>query len=647
LTAPPRRPDSLPLWARLADLAAILLLVLLAVVLEQGGIRGRFAGVRLSLTNPWRIAMWAGLLVALRHALIRRDPISRRAIRATTTLVRGFVRLARMPLLDDVRAFDEAASKTAGTWRFPVVFLLFVAVTGVMLLPQVRLPTGVRDMGDPLFSTWRLAWVAHQLPRDPLHLFDANIFHPERFTFAYSDSILVPSVAAAPFVWLGVPVLVLYNVLMFATFVLTGVAMFHLVRSLTREVPAAVVSGIAFAFYPFRFEHYSHLELQMTMWIPVVLWCLHRTIARTRVRDGIATGLAVAGQVLSSLYFGIYLVAWLAPIAAVLALGARSVGRSVKPLLVGGAVAALLAMPIALPYLANRQAFGERDRVAVESYSATPRSYLSAHPSSALYGRVLDRHRQPERDLFPGVFVVALALVALVPPVSVSRMAYAAALAFAFEASLGMNGFVYGILYELLVPFRGLRVAARFSIFVGASLAVLAGYGVARLTAHTRPPLRFVLTAALAVAVMIDYRPALDLQPVPLHPPGVYAWFEGRPPSVIAEIPVPPREGDFWTGARYMYFSTFHWNTLLNGDSGFHPPSFREFVERCRTFPDDASLALLKARGAAYVIVHEDGYASRPSYHRTIERIDRRQDLREVRRAGQPGSEARVYEILR
>ena len=32
----------------------------------------------------------------------------------------------------------------------------------------------------PHFSTWRLAWIAHALRTDPRHLFDANIFWPER-----------------------------------------------------------------------------------------------------------------------------------------------------------------------------------------------------------------------------------------------------------------------------------------------------------------------------------------------------------------------------------------------------------------------------------------------------------------------------------
>ena len=76
---------------------------------------------------------------------------------------------------------DRARWARAALWTIGIVSLYWV-LTFVMTYPQVRvLDRGVSlDIGDPLLSTWRLSWVAHQLPRDPLHLFDANIFYPEQ-----------------------------------------------------------------------------------------------------------------------------------------------------------------------------------------------------------------------------------------------------------------------------------------------------------------------------------------------------------------------------------------------------------------------------------------------------------------------------------
>src|SRR5262245_37178128 len=200
-----------------------------------------------------------------------------------------------------------------------------------MLHAQVRAFTNVPDLGDPLFSMWRLAWVAHQLPIDPGHLFDANIFHPAERTLAYSDAMLLPALLGAPALWLGAPLAVVYNGLLLFSFVAAGVSMFVLARAVTRHDGAAAVAGLVFAFDPFRFSHYSHLELQFTCWMPLAVLFAIRTIAEDRggrsgeqggeasraggapatrsrrLRDGVLCGVFLALQALSSLYYGVYL----------------------------------------------------------------------------------------------------------------------------------------------------------------------------------------------------------------------------------------------------------------------------------------------------------------------------------------------------
>ena len=89
------------------------------------------------------------------------------------------------------------------TRRFlAVAFAVFLPLTCVMTYPQVlHLADAVHDDGDPLLNTWALAWVAHQLPRAPARLFDANIFYPHRDTLAYSESNLGAGALAIPAYW--------------------------------------------------------------------------------------------------------------------------------------------------------------------------------------------------------------------------------------------------------------------------------------------------------------------------------------------------------------------------------------------------------------------------------------------------------------
>ena len=240
-----------------------------------------------------------------------------------------------------------------------------------MTYPQVRhLDTGVSpDIGDPLFSTWRISWVAHQIVRDPLHLFDGNIFHPTRYTLAFSDAALVPALTVVPLIWLGVPQLVAYNLLLLSGFALSGIGMFVLVRSLTGQIGAALVAGFVFAFLPYRYMHYAHLELQMAQWMPLCLWAFHRTLKSGRLRDGILTGLFFALQTLSSIYYGLFFATFMVPFAGVLLIAAgrdRAIG-AIRPLLAGAALAGVLVAPLALP-IYRREAIGggaspDRDRV--------------------------------------------------------------------------------------------------------------------------------------------------------------------------------------------------------------------------------------------------------------------------------------------
>jgi hypothetical protein len=83
--------------------------------------------------------------------------------------------------------------------------------------------------------------------------------------------------------------------------------MFALARAITQDFGAAVIAALVFAFDPFRFSHYSHLELQFTCWMPLALLALFRTLSVARPRDGLATGIFVSLQALSSLYYCAYL----------------------------------------------------------------------------------------------------------------------------------------------------------------------------------------------------------------------------------------------------------------------------------------------------------------------------------------------------
>ena len=161
-------------------------------------------------------------------------------------------------------------------------------------------------------SIWRLAWVAHQLPEDPRHLFDANIFYPAKGTLALSDAMLLVGALGLPFFHAGVSPAIVHNYLMLAAIVSSMLCAFALARRVTGSDRAAWLAAVIFGLAPYRMAHIGHLELQWTMWMPLAMLLLHRLLEQPTAARGLSLGLALAAQVFCSIYYGLFLACYLA-----------------------------------------------------------------------------------------------------------------------------------------------------------------------------------------------------------------------------------------------------------------------------------------------------------------------------------------------
>jgi len=167
----------------------------------------------------------------------------------------------------------------------------------------------------------------------------------------------------------------------------------------------------------------------------------------------------------------------------------------------------------------------------------------------------------------------------------------------AFDVSLGLNGVTFRALYDYAVPFRAIRIPARGGLIVGFSLAVLAGFGAARIR-------RREAIALVAALLCVEYvsRP-LPMIAIPSVLPQAYAEVlrdnDSNPTTAIFEFPVSSQDDP-----TYMYYSTFHWQHLVNGYSGFFPPSYIFLVNAVRNLPDDLSITAMKSHGTRYLLIH-------------------------------------------
>ena len=250
--------------------------------------------------------------------------------------------------------------------------------------------------------------------------------------------MLLPAMTTAPFLAAGMHPVAAYNLVMVLSFIASAFAMYLLAEQLTGSPAAAFVAGLLFGFYPYRFEHYSHFELQMTYCMPLALLALHRFAATARMRDALAAGAAdrrpavfvdVLRGVLRAVCGGVL-------VFVCVCSRARPVRRLIVPARVAGALALAARLPLARTYSSARLGDRDADRHVLQRH----RGRLSSRaPAQRDVGRAHDSWTQPERALFPGAVILILAALALVPPLGSRALLYAIALLVPFEMSRGFN----------------------------------------------------------------------------------------------------------------------------------------------------------------------------------------------------------------
>jgi len=169
----------------------------------------------------------------------------------------------------------------------------------------------------------------------------------------------------------------------------------------------------------------------------------------------------------------------------------------------------------------------------------------------------------------------------------------------------------YLVLYHSIPGFQGLRVPPRFVVLVTLALAVLAGRGAAQLTAWaTRRRGRgagalaiAAVVAALALESAISPVTAQTVE-VGNRVPRVYRWLAEQPAgTAVVDLPFELRRH-----CEVMYFSTYHWQPIVNGSSGFQPEGSRWLGRACRKLPRDWAVDRLLDTGVQLVVLRLSAY---------------------------------------
>jgi len=162
-------------------------------------------------------------------------------------------------------------------------------------------------------------------------------------------------------------------------------------------------------------------------------------------------------------------------------------------------------------------------------------------------------------------------------------------------------------LYNAFPGFKGIRVPSRYAIFVVFALVILAGYGLKAVLAKIKNKAwGLVLCGAVVLFLNAEYLTLPQQRiglPTPAEIPQTYKWLKEQPGDFpIVELPFHDNIG---FDAVYMYFSLFHQKKMVNGYSGFFPPSTWYIRQVFDVFPSVAGVDILQALGIKYVVLHQ------------------------------------------
>jgi hypothetical protein len=497
-----------------------------------------------------------------------------------------------------------------------------------------------QDTGDPMLQAWELAWAGHALRTDPGKLWHTNAFHPLRYTFAFSDTLL----GYVPFTLLGDGMraaVLRYNILFTLAFALAFFGAYALVRQLGAARLGAVVAAVAFAYAPWRWGQAGHLHVLSSGGIVLALAMLARGHgfrlrggdAERRGRPGWAFGgwLVAAWQV--TLGFGIglvfvYVLAAICVIAAVwwLVLPRRWGGRRRPPFwlaladLLGAAVFGSVAVLMALPYLKvmHEHPDARRNLGEIRAFSPPWRGLLTAPGQSWFWGH---RHgalrnalQEPqETAVLVGFALIALAVAGLFFSVwsRRTRVVLLAGVVVTTLLTMGSHGPAGGrvgylALYSALPGWNALRTPGRLALWLTLLLGLLAAGAVSAFVERAgefvsdRVPARpgLLLRLAMVLPLALVLVEGVSASPHPKVPPAPAALRE-------AETPVLVLPSSQLNDMAVMLWSTDGWPTIVNGGSGFTPRQLGELREAVKNFPDAESVQYLRDHGIATVIVHK------------------------------------------
>ncbi|WP_169973320.1 hypothetical protein [Tautonia rosea] len=478
---------------------------------------------------------------------------------------------------------------------FAVSALYLMAIVGATWPFARTFTTRLPSTADPLQHLWVMRWYKQCLMQGRSPLVCPDLQFPLGAPIGNFSPLHLQSLIYLILSAITDNDVLCFNLLWLFGFLLTGLGTFFLARSVLRDEAAAMLAGLlAMLSGPVLVHSHAHLELIYVGGFPIFFLAWMRLVERPGWGRLMA---AVAGFILLAMCAAYFMVFAIFP--AALYLGWKA-SRQPKQEVLGWLrvrgrwITGFVA--VCLPFLMllfagqiwnvlNGQA-GIRPRSEFDRYGAPWWAYLVPMPGQVLQGffpiDVYGATRTPGEGMaYLGIVCLALLARAWWGKVQFRDAGFwwwSAAILVLLSLGSSVQYGPHRIAmpagwlrdWEWFVPFRLIRVPARFKLFVPVCTGILAGAAWMQLrTRWTKP-----ITRGLALSVVLLIA-VVDLAQVPygaeeLPPmPGAYAWLrEHYPDDAWVDIPHMNSGNAHSFNARLTYWQSLHGGQTTAGYSG-------------------------------------------------------------------------------
>ena len=513
-----------------------------------------------------------------------------------------------------------------------------------MTWPVLRHPTTAlpAELSGPGQDAWRMAWLGHSLTTRPAGIWQSNLLHPGRNSFALLGSLFGYAPAAA--IGTGQSATILrYNLLFVFAFALATIGGYALARQVGAGRLASTVAAVAFGYAPWRLGQAAHLEALSVGGVALSLamlarghgWSMRdgRQPARNRPLWAVAGWLVAAWQISLGPGVGVPFGYLLGVGALVLCAGCliRALLRRKRPavslrmLLIdttGAIVCGALVTGLVLLNQWSLRTYPEAHTTAkaIAPYSPPLRGFITAPAASLLWGGSHVKARAALANpsamaVLPGFFLYALALAGLVFSIWTVRQRIFLFVGAVVSAVLAMgtagpdHGWVgFRALYRVVPGFAAVRTPNWLVAWVSLLLAILAAGALCSLSQRIHAATVRIASERRRVWTNRVLRVALLI-------PLALVAAEGLPHYAVAAVAKPPTAlrgvrgpvlvlpSDPTGDTAVMVWSTRGFLTVANGSGMVTPTRLARVRTIARSFPDSESVQAIHELGVQTVIV--------------------------------------------